>query len=281
MHRGIERLFAIAIAGLALSGCGNLFTTNYFENFDGPPSADELTQKYTDSSGDVPAGDADDFVEALQAETSGGRFFDDLSAGDRAELSAALQSVYTNPDPAISDETRQAAALLAAEVIIRDTKAQDTINNVTGVLTDQDSGGSIDLDNASSLVGSIIPDSAQNDPNAIDSIITDLVSAAGAFDGLSQALTDNDSDGEADPAEGVTLATAQEAAVSIAVRDLVNANGGGAAGTAAVRDAIINDTLDSLTAPPSPIGDEPASPTPLDLILQSAGLSADLFAGDS
>lgn len=281
MFRFPGRATATIIVVATLAGCGNLFTTNYFENFDGPPSASELTNRYTNDSGQVETADADDFVDALAAETGGNRFFEELSPGDRAELSTALESVYTNTDPSISEATRQQAALLAADVTIRNTPAQDTINNVASVLTDADTGGSVDLEDASSLIGTIIPDDAQGDPAAIDSIITGLVTAAGAFDGLSSALTDGDGDGDADPADGVDLATAQQAAVSIAVRDLVAANGGGTAGTQAVRDAIINDTLDTLTTPPSPIGDDPANPTSLDRILQSAGISSELFSGSN
>ncbi|MFP4152488.1 MAG: hypothetical protein ACLFSV_06550 [Alkalispirochaeta sp.] len=197
---------------LTVSACSNLFTGNLFENFDGPPDASVLLDGYIDGSGNVSAADADDFVDDLLDAADSSRFYDDLSGSDRTELNTALKSVYDNDD--VATTTRQEASILAGEILTRGTDAGDTINNVANVITSDD--GADAFEDPSALLDLIIPESAQGDAEAIEAILTDLVSAGDAYDALGQTLTD----GAPAPDDVNMTEVAQKAAVSIAVKNL-------------------------------------------------------------
>ncbi|MFW5827108.1 MAG: hypothetical protein ACOCU4_03405, partial [Alkalispirochaeta sp.] len=220
-----QKITAVALiltVTITITGCSNLLTGNMFSNFDGPPSASDLTSRYGDDG--VPAGDADDFVDAVDDAGGSRRFFDDLSDSDREELAGSLKSVYDNED--VDAETRQRAAVLAADVTLRGADSGETINNVANVLTSSD--GADSFSDPAALMDQIIPDSAKDDPAAIQKILDDMVAAADAYDALGSSLTDEDGDGTVDGPEGTNMTeVAQKAAVAMVVRNIVEQDEGG------------------------------------------------------
>ncbi|MEX2445489.1 MAG: hypothetical protein WD492_17955 [Alkalispirochaeta sp.] len=217
----------VAVPALAMSvivsitGCSNLLTGNMFSNFDGPPSASDLTSRFGDDNGNVSTEDANDFVNELDDAAGSSRFFDDLSDGDRTDLASSLESVYLNDGADGPDtETRQRAAVLAADVTLRGADSGETINNVANVLTSSD--GPESFSDPAQLMDQIIPAGARNDSKAIQRILDDMVTAAGAYDALGASLKDEDDDGAVDGPEGTNMAeVAQKAAVAMVVRNIV------------------------------------------------------------
>lgn len=213
------RFSIIIIALAAVSSCANLFQGNLFENFDGPPDASDILDDYVDGNGNVSTSDAPDFVEDVADAAESPRFYDDLSGSDRTELNTALKSVYDNP--AVGTPVRQEASILAAEVVIRGTDTEETINNVANVLTSD--GGGDSFNDPTALMDLVIPDDAKGDPAAIEAILNDLVTAADAYDALGTSLTDTDGDGTVDGPDGANMTEiAQKAAVALAIQKLVD-----------------------------------------------------------
>lgn len=228
--RGIVPVVLALAVAITITGCSNLLTGNMFSNFDGPPSASDLTSRYGDN--DVPTDDADDFVNAVDDAAGSRRFFDDLSDSDRDELAETLRSVYDSDDEDLDPETRQRAAVLAADVTLRGTDSGETINNVANVLTSSE--GADSFSDPAVLMDQIIPDSAKDDPVAIKRILDDMVTAADAYDALGSSLTDEDGDGTIDNApDGVNMTeVAQKAAVAMIVRNIVEQDEEGSEGLA-------------------------------------------------
>lgn len=271
MHRRRRQLtgqltVSVLLIG-ALGGCANLFTGNLFENFDGPPSASEVLGGYTDAAGDVTTDDADGFVNALDEALDSPKFFDDLSSTDRDNLAGSLESVYTNG--AVDDTTRQEAAIMAGDVILTGTNSGATINNVADVLTS--SGGTDSFSDPATLLDQIIPDSAQGDAAAIQGILDDMVSAAGAYEALGGSLTDVDGDGSVDGPDGANMTeVAQKAAVAIAVKSIVE--DGGSGGSEGLAQAIADGTVEDLSISGDPIADAGTEGSAFNKILQAGGL---------
>ena len=119
-------LLLVTLTVFMFSSCADLFQGNLFENFDGPPDASELIDKYVNADGTVSASNAGKFVDAVAEAAESPRFFKDLSNSDRTKLNGALADVYGNEAVGTSD--RQTASVLAAEVVIRGTDAGETIN---------------------------------------------------------------------------------------------------------------------------------------------------------
>jgi hypothetical protein len=274
-----DRRFRVAAILMAVSfflaGCSNLFTGNLFSSLDGPPSAGDIRGRYADENGDVPAGSADAFVDDLEDAASTDRFFDDLNDTDRSGLRDSLESVYENED--VDEATRQSAAVLAAEVTLRGTNSGETINNVADVLTSSE--GVDSFSEPSVLLDQIIPDSAKGDPDAIERILNDMVAAADAFDALGTTLTDSDGDGTIDnaPAGANMTELAQQAAVAMVVRNLVNdPNSGGAA---TLSESIASGTVED-TQFGDPLSSENTDGSALNNILKAGGLDG-VFDTDS
>jgi hypothetical protein len=274
-----DRRFRVAAILMAVSffmaGGSNLFTGNLFSSLDGPPSAGDIRGRYADENGDVPAGSADAFVDDLEDAASTDRFFDDLNDTDRSGLRDSLESVYENED--VDEATRQSAAVLAAEVTLRGTNSGETINNVADVLTSSE--GVDSFSEPSVLLDQIIPDSAKGDPDAIERILNDMVAAADAFDALGTTLTDSDGDGTIDnaPAGANMTELAQQAAVAMVVRNLVNdPNSGGAA---TLSESIASGTVED-TQFGDPLSSENTDGSALNNILKAGGLDG-VFDTDS
>lgn len=213
------KISVILVVIATIISCSNLFEGNFFENFDGPPDASDILGEYIDGNGAVSTADAADFVDDLGDAAESDRFYDDLSDGDRQNLNTALKSVYDNED--LDDSVRQEASILAADVVLRGTEAEKTINNVADVLT-SDLGGDA-FNDPSELLDTVIPDDAKGDPDAIKAILDSLVSAGDAYDTLGSTLTDTDGDGTVDGPSGANMTEiAQKAAVAIAVQKLVS-----------------------------------------------------------
>lgn len=236
-RRVVVTVLAVPVL-LVMSGCSNLFTGNMFTNFDGPPSASDLASRYTDDEGRVSGEDADNFVNDVDDAAGSSRFFDDLSDTDRTNLTGSLKSVYDNPN--VDEETRQRAAVLAADVTLRGADSGETINNVADVLTSSE--GADSFSDPGQLLDQIIPDSAKDDPEAIQKILDDMVAAADAYDALGDALKDEDGDGTIDNTPDGTNMTevAQKAAVAMVVRNIVDQD---ADGSGDLAERIANGTV--------------------------------------
>lgn len=283
MERNLSRIAApfLIVFIFLLSACSNLFDGNWFENFDAPPSADDILDDYVDEDGTVSTEDADDFVNDLGEAADSDRFFDDLSDEDRDELGTALKSVYDNPD--VDVVTRQEAAILAGEIAIRDTGAGDTVNNVVEVLLSSE-GGADSFNDAGAFINAIIPSSAEGDPEAIRQILEYLVVAADAYDALGNLLTDTDGDGTPDGPEGSNMGeVAQNAAVAIILAATADLDGDGTVSDAeldALTTASVDDDFSAYNGTPldDSLGSD-ASPTPLRNILDAGGL-LEMFESD-
>jgi hypothetical protein len=258
----------------SLSGCANLFSGNFFENLDSPPSATEIRGQYVDADGNVPPDRAEAFVNELGDAASSSRFYSELSDTDREELRDSLESAYTNVD--VLESTRQSAAILAADVTLRGADSGATINNVADILTSSD--GVDSFDEPSALLDQIVPESAQGDPAAIERILNDMVAAADAFDALGASLTDSDNDGTIDNApDGANMtAVAQQAAVAMVIRDLV-VDSGDIAGLAG---DISRGEVDDTRFDDNPLTETNSEGSPLNNILKAGGLDG-VFDTDS
>tara|TARA_B100000614_G_scaffold251418_1_gene262909 strand:- start:185 stop:1012 length:828 start_codon:yes stop_codon:yes gene_type:complete len=269
--RATVRVAAIGFAAVLLAGCGNLFTGNMFENFDGPPSASDLASRYTDANGDVSTADAESFVNDLDDAASSSRFFDGLSDSDRESLAGSLESVYSNTD--VDTETRQRAAVLAGDVTLRGSSAGDTINNVADVLTS--SSGTDSFSDPAALLDQIIPTSAKGDPAAIEQILNDMVTAADAYSALGSSLTDADGDGTPDGPSGANMTeVAQKAAVSIVVAKIVTDSA--TSSTSSLAESLASGTFDA-SGYSDPSTDATSDGSALNNILKAGGLDG-LFA---
>ncbi len=207
---------AIVFLVFSLSSCSNLFTTNYFTRFDGPPSASDISYNPDD-----PKGYLDDLGEAMDSS----RFFDDLNESDRDTLTNNLEDIYT--DPSADPETVQEAALLAAELQLNGTSAGTTVNNVVDIFVSDSSGSA--FEDPGVLLEGIIPESAAGDAGAIASILEDLVTAGNAYEAYGNSVSGgSDVSGE----------VAQNAAVAILVSTIVSSGSGGST----------EDNIDALAA---------------------------------
>lgn len=261
--RSVTPVALALVATITITGCSNLFTGNMFSNFDGPPSASDLTSRYGDD--DVPTDEADDFVNAVDDAAGSRRFFDDLSDSDRDELAGSLRTVYDNED--VDDDTRQRAAVLAADVTLRGADSGETINNVANVLTSSE--GADSFSDPAQLMDQIIPESAKDDPVAIQRILDDMVAAADAYDALGGTLTDADGDGTVDAPDGVNMTeVAQKAAVAMVVRNIVEQD---EAGSGDLADRIAAGTVGDTTYD-DPLGAENADGGALNNIIEAGGL---------
>jgi hypothetical protein len=242
---------------LLLSGCANLFTGNFFENFDGPPSASDLINSYDASN---PGAFVDSIAEAAESP----RFLNGLSAAERDSLTTSLADVYGG---SADVATRQEAAILAATVNITGTAAGDTINNVADIVT---SGTTNDFSDPQKLLEAIIPAEAQGDATAVQAILDDLVQAAAAYDALGTTLTSG-GDNADPPADANMTAIAQNAVVALAIQSLSTQAGS----TATLAAEIVSGSFGSYTDPIAGADDDT---TPLGAILAAGGLDG-VFSG--
>lgn len=257
--RGRSVLVALA-AFLVLLSCENLQQGNLFENFDGPPSASSIIEKYTGEDGTVAPERAAAFVRSLEEAADSPRFFRELSAADRNRLNTALSSVYEPANGVESVTTRQKAAILAGDVNMRGTAAGTTANNVIDVLND---GGIGTFEDPKALFSKILPTDARNDVEKTRRILDNLVAAGAAYEAFGTTLSDPDN---AVP-EGTSIGSvAQYALVAMVVRDIAGAN----SGTEALAQQIVNNQpISSPDWPDGPFGDEGS---PLRNIFDAAGL---------
>ncbi len=263
----------VAIAVISISSCENLLSGNFFEDFDAPPSADDILDDFTEPDGSVSTDNAPDFVEELDEAADSNRFFDDLSADDRDELGTALESVFDNED--VDTEVRQEAAILAGEIALRGTEAGETANNVVDVLTDAD--GADSFNDPGAFVDAVLPDDIQDDPDAVREVFESMIAAANAYNALGENLTDTDGDGSPDGPDGANMGeVSQNAAISIVLAETADADGDGVVSDAeldAFTNATVNDDFSGYSGNPleDSLGSD-ASPTPLRNILDAGGL---------
>jgi len=254
-------VFFVAWATLLLPlSCENLQQGNLFENFDGPPSASSIVDKYTEDDGTVAPERAAAFVRSLEDAAESPRFFRELSAADRNRLNTSLSSVYDPANGVESVTTRQKAAILAGDINMRGTAAGTTANNVIDVLND---GGIGTFENPEELFSKILPADARNDEEKTRRILDSLVAAGAAYEAFGTTL----SDPENSVPEGTSIGSvAQYALVAMVVRDIAGAN----SGTEALAQQIVNnDPISSPDWPDGPFGDDGS---PLRNIFDEAGL---------
>lgn len=232
MNRRSVALGAVLAATLLLSGCADLFVMNYFQEFDGPPSATSIQFDSADTDS------YDDYIGDLSYAMESDRFFEELSDLDRETLVSNLEGIYTSSS---SDAVEiQDAALLVADLELRDTDAGETINNVVDVLMDSssDEGGGA-FDDPSVLIEGILPDGVADDATAIEAMLTDLVSVGGAYEVYGTSIGAD--------ADSVAGDVAQNAAVSIVVSAIVESGSGSPEeNIAALADALANESADTL-----------------------------------
>lgn len=269
LMRAVQRVVLIAGAVMAGSSCVMPFLAdgNLFSSFDAPPGAGALTRGFDLEEG-VPTAEAGRFVGDVADAVSSPRFINGLTPAERQELSRLLESIYTSEDPDVDVDTRQQAALLAADVTLKGTNAQTTTNNLVTYFAD---GGDAPLDNPQELLNAIIPDSAQGDQDAIQAILDSYVAAAAAYEAFGSTLDEDTS-----APSGTNMGSvAQNAAVAMLVAGLAETNGG-SEGLAA-KLASNEEDQDIDTSGVDGILDDG---TPLANILDAAGLSGALGNGD-
>ncbi len=251
---------------LSLAGCANLFTTNYFESFAGPPSASDISYDGSDAAGYL-----DELEDAMESD----RFIDSLSDTQRDALTDDLEDIYTtSTDAAVIQE----AALLAAELQMNGTGAGETANNVVDLFMNSSDGSDNVFEDPDALLSGLIPAEAQGDPVAIAAILNDLVSAGTAFTAFGNSVDD------APPADGVSGEVAQNAAVSILVMTIAGVD---PADTPAAREAkiaaltgsVVDGTVSDDYAA-TDLGTALDDDSPLSNILDAAGFDPSMFGGD-
>lgn len=250
--RQLPRAFgAVLVVALAvtLGGCGNIFTNNLFQNFDGPPSASDLANL-----------EGEALLNAVENAAQSNRFFDGLTNEQRDELTESLRTVYQDPNASAAE--RQRAAVLAGAVNIRGTAAETTINNVVSAFTSEEDA----FDDPQALINSVIPASVRQDEAALTAMLTSMFAAAEAYNALGSGI------GEDEAAVSVDGETAQNAAISILLYEVAGGD------PDVLIAAINNDNYDDLNDPGNALGDDD-NQTPLYHILQAAGLGG-VFNGE-
>lgn len=238
---------------LAVTGCQNIYDSNLFTNFDGPPSASDLANA---SAGEI--------AEAAESP----QFFDELRDDPAAKetIQNRLQEIYNDPDA--SEEERRTAAILSGDVEMETTAGGEIVNNVVDVLLSGDGEG--DFSDPATLIDSIFPESVRNDPTALREQLESFQTAAAAYDAYGTGLT---ADGVPDGANSGEIA--QRATVAILVNTLATEAGG----IEALASDIENDNLGGYSDPTSTALGSESSPTPLRNILDVAGLTGVVDGG--
>lgn len=243
----LRSVLLVGIA-LALTGCSNIYESNIFAGFDGPPAAADLTDS---SAKDIAeAADSPQFIDELK---------DDPDA--REEIQERLREIYNDPDA--SEEERKTAAALSATIEIETSDGAAVVNNVVDVFLDEESEG--DFSDPGSLVKAVFPESVRSDPEALAEQIESFNRAAEAYEAYGTDLTD-----ENQPEGTNSGEVAQRAAVAILIADLSRQAGGSEALAADISN---DDDFEGYSDPTeSTLGDD-ENPTSLRNILDVAGLT--------
>ena len=241
------RKLLLVLMTMALAGCANIYEQNLFENFDGPPSAAELSN-----------GSAGDIAEAAQSP----QFLQELRRDPDAKrrIQDRLKSIYRS-DTASEEERRQAAAV-SAEIELETTSGGKIVNNVVDVLLESDDGG--DFSNPSTLVRNILPDSIRGDREALTEQIRSFQEAADAYDGYGTDLDAGDTPEGGNDGEG-----AQRATVAVIMDDLARQSS-----PEQLAEDIQNDNLDGYSDPTENTVGDAENPTPFRNILDAGGLTS-------
>lgn len=248
------RIVMAAFTVVLLAGCANIYDSNLFENFDGPPSASELAN-----------GSAEDIADAAESP----QFFDELE-GDPAAKEAIqnrLQEIYNDPNASESD--RRTAAIVSGDIEMETTAGGEIVNNVVDVILEE-SGG--EFSDPGTFIRNTFPESVRNDPAVLRAQIESFRTAADAYYAYGEGLT---SEGVPESANSGEIA--QRATVAILMDTLADQAGG--------TDALLNDIQnDSYPQPPysdptvTALGTED-NPEPLRNILDVAGLTSVVEGG--
>jgi hypothetical protein len=251
------RGWALAMIAVLVTGCANIYESNLFENFDGPPSAAELAN-----------GSVEDIADAAESP----QFFDELRNDPAAKevIQDRLQEIYN--DPASTEAEKKTAAIISGDVEMETTQGGEIVNNVADLLLGE-SGG--EFSDPGTFIRSTFPESVRNDPVLLKAQIESFRTAAEAYYVYGTGLTEENVPEGANKGE-----IAQRATVAILMDTLALQSGfGGEADTDALVNAIVADDYlgygDPTTAA---LGDE-ANPEPLRNILDVAGLTSVVEGG--
>lgn len=237
---------------MLIAGCANIYDSNLFESFDGPPSAAELA-----------TGSLEDIADAAESP----KFFDELRDDPSAKeaIQNRLQEIYN--DPASSDGEKKTAAIIYGDVEMETTEGAEIVNNVIDVLLDE-SGG--EFSDPGTFIRNTFPESVRNDPVLLKTQIESFRTAAAAYYVYGSGLT-----AESEP-EGVNSGEiAQRATVAILTDTLASQAGS----TDALVADIQADDYSGYTDPTDTALGTEASPTPLRNILDVAGLTSVVEGG--
>lgn len=243
-----------ALFAVLLVGCANIYESNLYKNFDGPPSASELAN-----------GSAEDIADAAESP----QFFDELKDDPAAKeaIQNRLQEIYN--DENASDSDRRTAAIVSGDIEMETTTGGEIVNNVVDVILEESDG---EFSDPGTFIRNTFPESVRNDPVVLKAQIESFRTAADAYYAYGDGLT----------AEGVPEgANSGEIAQRATVAILMDTLAGQAGGT----DALVNDIQsDSFPQPPysdptvTALGTE-ESPEPLRNILDVAGLTSVVEGG--
>lgn len=245
------RGWALALLAVLFAGCANIYESNLFENFDGPPNAAELAN-----------GSLEDIAEAAQSP----KFFDELRDDPAAKeaIQNRLQEIYN--DPAATDAEKRSAAIISGDVEMETTQGREIVNNVVDVILDE-SGG--DFSDPATFVRNTFPESVRNDPVLLKAQIESFQTAAQAYYAYGTGLTEENVPDGANSGE-----IAQRATVAILMDELASQTS-----TDQLLTDIVNDSYGSYSDPTQDTLGSESSPTPLRNILDVAGLTSVVEGG--
>lgn len=246
------RGWVMVVFTVLMAGCANIYESNLFENFDGPPSAAELAN-----------GSLEDIADAAESP----KFFEELRDDPDAKeaIQNRLQEIYN--DPASSDADRKTAAIISGDVEMETTQGAEIVNNVVDVLLDE-SGG--EFSDPGTFIRNTFPESVRNDPVLLKAQIESFRTAAAAYDVYGTGLT-----AETEPEGANSGEIAQRATVAILMDTLATQAGS----TDALAADIQADDYSGYTDPTDTALDTEASSTPLRNILDVAGLTSVVEGG--
>lgn len=246
------RITVTALLAVLLAGCANIYDSNLFQNFDGPPSASELAN-----------GSAEDIADAAESP----QFFEELEDDPAAKeaIQNRLQEIYN--DPNASDSDRRTAAIVSGDIEMETTGGGEIVNNVVDVLLDEEGQ---EFSDPGTLIRNIFPESVRNDPAALKAQIESFQTAADAYDAYGDGLTEGGVPEGANSGE-----IAQRATVAILIDELANQAGG----TDQLVSDIQNDSFDGYSDPTENTLGTEENPSSLRNILDVAGLTSVVEGG--
>lgn len=251
----------ILLITITFFGCEAMFTSNLLSTFD-QPNLTNLDQQ-----------SASDLVDNFMGDDS---FYDALSDSQVADVLATLEEALD-----AGGTEGQEAGIMASELVLASSGAEDTMQNVNDLVTEVAGGDTSSLDtisSASDLIMTLFP------PGATEAEIADqlagMITSAQLLNNV--GLIGGTVPGSTDPEEVGSNALFCSMVAIMAGSDLVNDDAATiAADAATLANALVNDTATAGTFDPdaAPTGDADGSITATEVIDEvsttaGAGLAA-------